>query len=74
MTRVHCPDVRSLQTLLEEGRSGSETNELVHHLEACDDCQQALDTLTAEPSVWKDAVLLSPHRGRRPPCGVWSAD
>jgi serine/threonine-protein kinase len=46
-----CPDVRDLQALLEG--AGGEPGDWADHLEGCDSCQQALESLTAAPPAWQ---------------------
>ncbi len=56
MSRPNCPEVHNLQALLEESSTGSEPEELLHHLETCADCRQTLETLAADAGVWEDTA------------------
>ncbi len=56
MIQRTCPDGGRLQALLEEGGARDDTDELVHHLESCPDCQEVLQELAAPPDVWACAA------------------
>jgi serine/threonine protein kinase len=57
MTKTNpCPDVRNLQALLEDAAPGSDSGELLGHLETCANCQHTLESLAADPGAWDDAV------------------
>jgi serine/threonine protein kinase len=62
MSRPGCPDVHNLQALLDEDGTQRAPDELLRHLETCAGCQQALDTLAAEPAVWDQTAqgLVNP--------------
>ena len=56
MTSSSCPAVRSWQALLEESGPAGEFDELVGHLETCADCRHTLETLAADPTLWRDTA------------------
>jgi serine/threonine-protein kinase len=60
--KTHC-DRRQLQELLEERLSQAEQDSTLAHLGECLHCQEALETLAAEPSWWEEASRLLPQGG-----------
>src|SRR5437016_3547801 len=47
---VHCPDRHRLQELLDSERPSEEQTDLIAHLDSCDSCQHALESLAAGSS------------------------
>ncbi len=56
LTMTKCPDIRNLQALLDDAAPGSETGDVLGHLETCVHCQHTLETLVADPGAWDDAA------------------
>jgi hypothetical protein len=65
MSGAACPDVGSLQALLQTTGGSGEPDEVVRHLETCAACQRTLEDLAAEPGLWHDtaAGLMDSARG-----------
>jgi serine/threonine-protein kinase len=63
-------DQRRLKDLLDERLSQAEQETALEHVGQCRQCQEALETLAAEPSWWEDASRLLPaHEMERTPTG-----
>jgi serine/threonine-protein kinase len=58
VARRHC-DANRLRLLLEDALPTPKEAELVHHLDDCRDCQQALEKLAAEKRWWDELPQLN---------------